>query len=68
MRSIGVIALGALVIGISEEITYRGFLIFRLESLGKVAAVLITGVLFIAVHINNLLSRTLKNLPQIGYQ
>jgi len=59
-----------LFIGISEEITWRGFPIFRLESLGKVAAVLITGVLFIALHINNLgiLSRTLKNLPQIGYQ
>lgn len=51
MCSIGIIALSALIVGISGEIAWRGFLIFRLEPLGKVVAVLITGVLFAAMHI-----------------
>ena len=49
-RSIGVIALASLIVGISEELIYRGFPIFRLEPLGEGAAVVITGVLFAAMH------------------
>jgi len=50
--SLMVLAFSALTVGIVEEFLYRGYPLFRLEPLplGKGMAVLITGVLFAAVH------------------
>ena len=50
LTSILAAAIAALVVGISEEFIWRGFSIFRLEPLGNGMAVLITSVLFAAVH------------------
>ena len=50
--SLMVLAFSALTVGIVEEFLYRGYPLFRLEPLplGKGMAVLITGVIFAAVH------------------
>jgi len=44
------VAFHCLEVGIIGEFLFRGFPLFRLEALGKGKAVLITGVLFAAVH------------------
>ena len=48
--SIMAITLTFLIVGIVEEFNFRGFPLFRLEPLGKGMAILITGVLFAAMH------------------
>ena len=48
--SLMVLAFAYLIVGIIEEFLYRGYPLFRLEPLGKGMAVLITGVLFAAIH------------------
>jgi CAAX amino terminal protease family. len=48
--SLMVVAFAALIVGIVEEFLLRGFPLFRLEPLGRGIAILITGVVFAALH------------------